>query len=55
MACLPASFSSRSRWLVAAMLAFHDDSQGTDRPTTWAPRLTDRPFTVRADGPSLEV
>ncbi|MGD0454936.1 MAG: winged helix-turn-helix transcriptional regulator [Solirubrobacteraceae bacterium] len=55
MGQLPASVASRSRWLVAAMLAFHDDSQRVRRPTTWELRLTDGPFTVHARGASLTV
>jgi DNA-binding HxlR family transcriptional regulator len=46
---------SRSRWLVAAILAFHDESQRIARPTTWELRLTDGAFTVRAEGTSLMV
>jgi DNA-binding HxlR family transcriptional regulator len=55
MGRLPADVASRSRWLVAAMLAFHDEHQLTARPTTWELRLTDGPFTVRAEGTSLTV
>jgi DNA-binding HxlR family transcriptional regulator len=55
MGRLPADVASRSRWLVAAMLAFHDESRRIARPTTWELRLTDGPFTVRAEGTSLAV
>ena len=55
MGRLPADVASRSRWLVAAMLAFHDESQHVARPTTWELRLTDAAFTVRAEGASLTV
>jgi alkyl sulfatase BDS1-like metallo-beta-lactamase superfamily hydrolase len=55
MGNLPPDVASRSRWLVAAMLAFHDESQRIARPTTWELRLTDGPFTVRAEGTSLTV
>jgi DNA-binding HxlR family transcriptional regulator len=55
MGRLPSEVASRSRWLVAAMLAFHDESQRVARPTTWELRLTDGPFTVRAEGTSLTV
>jgi DNA-binding HxlR family transcriptional regulator len=55
MGRLPPDVASRSRWLVAAMLAFHDDSQPIARPTTWELRLTDGAFTVRAEGASLTV
>ncbi|MDP9222476.1 MAG: helix-turn-helix transcriptional regulator, partial [Actinomycetota bacterium] len=33
MGRLPSDVASRSRWLVAAMLAFHDESQRIARPT----------------------
>jgi DNA-binding HxlR family transcriptional regulator len=52
---LPSDVATRSRWLVAAMLAFHDESQRIARPTTWELRLTDGPFTVRAEGTNLTV
>jgi DNA-binding HxlR family transcriptional regulator len=55
MGSLPPDVATRSRWLVAAMLAFHDESQPIARPTTWELRLTDGPFTVRADGTNLIV
>lgn len=55
MGRLPAEVASRSRWLVAAMLAFHNDGQRVARPTTWELRLTDGPFTVRAEGTRLSV
>ena len=51
----PSELASRSRWLVAAMLGFHDEGQRIARPTTWELRLTDGAFTVRADGTSLTV
>jgi DNA-binding HxlR family transcriptional regulator len=53
MGRLAADVASRSRWLVAAMLAFHDESRRIARPTTWELRLTDGAFTVRAEGTSL--
>ena len=55
MGRLPREISSRSRWLVAAMLAFHDESRRIARPATWELRLTDGPFTVRAEGASLAI
>jgi DNA-binding HxlR family transcriptional regulator len=55
MGRLPSDVATRSRWLVAAMLAFHDEARRTTRPTTWELRLTDGPFTVRADGGDLTV
>jgi DNA-binding HxlR family transcriptional regulator len=55
MGNLPPDTVTRSRWLVAAMLAFHDESRVIDRPTTWELRLTDGAFTVRADGTDLTV
>jgi len=45
--------SSRSRWLVAAMLAFRGEGRRIARRTTWELRLTDGAFTVRAEGTSL--
>ena len=55
MGRLPSDVATRSRWLVAAMLAFHDESRRIARPTTWELRLTDGPFTVRAEGSALAV
>jgi DNA-binding HxlR family transcriptional regulator len=55
MGRLPPDVTSRSRWLVAAMLAFHDDSRRVARPTTWELRLNDGAFTVRARDTSLTV
>jgi DNA-binding HxlR family transcriptional regulator len=55
MGSLPPDVATRSRWLVAAMLAFHDETQRIARPTTWELRLTDGPFTVRAEGATLTV
>lgn len=55
MGRLPADVATRSRWLVAAMLAFHDESRRVARPTTWELRLTDGVFTVRAERSSLTV
>jgi DNA-binding HxlR family transcriptional regulator len=55
MGRLSSDVASRSRWLVAAMLAFRDESRRIARPTTWELRLTDGPFTVRAEGTSLTV
>ncbi|MBO3753166.1 transcriptional regulator [Streptosporangiaceae bacterium NEAU-GS5] len=55
MGRLPADVTSRSRWLVAAMLAFHDETQRIPQPTTWELRLTDGPFTVQAEGTSLAI
>jgi DNA-binding HxlR family transcriptional regulator len=55
MGRLPADVATRSRWLVAAMLAFHDDTRRVARPTTWELRLTDGAFTVRASGTDLTV
>jgi DNA-binding HxlR family transcriptional regulator len=52
---LPSELATRSRWLVAAMLAFHDESRRIARPATWELRLTDGPFTVRAEGTSLTI
>jgi DNA-binding HxlR family transcriptional regulator len=55
MTRLPPDVASRSRWLAAAMLAFHDTSQPIARATTWQLRLTDGAFTVRAERTSLTV
>jgi DNA-binding HxlR family transcriptional regulator len=55
MGSLPGEVTTRSRWLVAAMLAFHDESRRISRSTTWELQLTDGAFTVRADGTSLSV
>jgi DNA-binding HxlR family transcriptional regulator/putative sterol carrier protein len=55
MGRLPADVASRSRWLVAGMLAFHDETQRIARPTTWELRLTDGVFAVRAEGTSLTI
>lgn len=55
MGRLPEQVSSRSRWLVAAMVAFHDHSRSVTQPTTWELRLDDGSFTVRADGHQLAV
>jgi DNA-binding HxlR family transcriptional regulator len=55
MGNLPPDVATRSRWLVAAMLAFHDESQRIARPTTWELRLTDGTFTVRAEGTNLTL
>jgi DNA-binding HxlR family transcriptional regulator len=55
MGRLPADVVSRSRWLVAAMLAFHDEGQRVSRPTTWELRLNDGSFTIQADGSALTV
>lgn len=53
MGRLPAALATRSRWLVAAMLAFHDEGASIEQPTTWELRLSDGSFTVRAAGSSL--
>jgi DNA-binding HxlR family transcriptional regulator len=55
MGRLPPTVATRSRWLVAAMLAFHDETRRVARPTTWELRLTDGTFTVRANGAALTV
>ncbi len=55
MGRLPADVATRSRWLAAAMLAFHDESRRVARPTTWELRLDDGPFTVRAERAVLTV
>jgi Predicted transcriptional regulators len=55
MGRLAPDVAARSRWLVAAMLAFHDEKRRVARPTTWELRLTDGAFTVRAKGTDLTV
>jgi DNA-binding HxlR family transcriptional regulator len=55
MGRLPPDAVTRSRWLVAAMLAFHDDTHRIARPITWQLRLTDGVFTARAEGTGLTV
>ena len=55
MGRLPAHTVSRSRWLVAAMLAFHDPTRVVSTPRTWELRLTDGPFTVHAEGTALSI
>jgi DNA-binding HxlR family transcriptional regulator len=55
MGRVPGEVVTRSRWLVAAMLAFHDSSRRVARPTTWELRLSDGVFTVVAAGTSLTV
>jgi hypothetical protein len=55
MGRLSSDAASRSRWLVTAMLAFHDESHVTAQPTTWELRLTDGTFTARAEGTSVTI
>jgi len=55
MGRLSPDVTSRSRWLVAAMLAFHDENQRIARPTAWELRLTDGVFTVLAEGTRLTI
>jgi len=47
--------AARSRWLVGAMPAFHDDRRRVAEPTTWELRLTDGSFTARAQGRTFTV
>ena len=44
MGRLPARVSTRSRWLVAAMLAFHDETRSVRRACVWRLRLSDGDF-----------
>ncbi len=53
MGRLTGEVHSRSRWLVAAMLAFHGGRVNPGAPTTWELRLSDGSFTVHADGASV--
>jgi len=55
MGGLPPAVTSRSRWLVAAMLAFHDERKRIARPTVWELRLTDGAFAARAEGTNLTI
>ena len=55
MGRLPVDVVSRSRWLVAAKLAFHDESQHVTRLITCELHLTDGVFTLRAVGTNLTV
>jgi DNA-binding HxlR family transcriptional regulator len=55
MGRLPAEIASRSRWLVAGMLAFHDENHRVAKPTTWELRLSDGVFTVRAKAKLLTM
>ena len=55
MGRVPGEVVTRSRWLVAAMLAFHNSGRRVARPTTWELRLSDGVFTVAAEGTSLTV
>jgi DNA-binding HxlR family transcriptional regulator len=53
MGRLSSDVASRSRWLVAAMLAFHDEDHRVARSTIWELRLTDGSFTIEADGTNM--
>jgi hypothetical protein len=55
MGRLPPDVAARSRWLVGAMPAFHDERRRVAEPTTWELRLTDGPFAVHARGKSFSV
>jgi DNA-binding HxlR family transcriptional regulator len=55
MGRLPENTRSRSRWLVAAMLAFHDPTAEVDRPTTWALVLSDGTFSVHAERNQVSI
>jgi DNA-binding HxlR family transcriptional regulator len=56
MGRLPTEVASRSRWLVAGMLAFRADTRRTARRTaTWALNLSDGPFTVHAAGREVTI
>ena len=55
MGRVPGEVVTRSRWLVAAMLAFHNPGRRVARPTTWELRLSDGIFTVAAEATSLTV
>jgi DNA-binding HxlR family transcriptional regulator len=55
MGRLAPDVAARSRWLVGAMPAFHDDRRRAPRATTWELRLTDGSFTARAKGRAFTV
>lgn len=55
MSRLPAHPATRSRWLVAGMLAFCDHTHHTAPPTTWELNLSDGPFTVHATGREVTI
>jgi DNA-binding HxlR family transcriptional regulator len=52
---LPTDLSARSRWLAAALLAFHDPQQSVEPATTWELRLRDGAFTARAQGREFSI
>lgn len=55
MGRLTTDVATRSRWLVAGMLAFRDGTRRTTRPTIWALNLSDGPFTVHAAGREVTI
>jgi DNA-binding HxlR family transcriptional regulator len=55
MSRLPADVTARSRWLAAAMLAFHHADTPVERPTTWQLRLRDGDFVAHAVGARFSV
>ncbi len=52
---LPPDSTMRSRWLMGAMLSFHDASRSVSQPTTWELRLTDGVYTAQAEGTSFGI
>jgi DNA-binding HxlR family transcriptional regulator len=52
---LPPDIATHSRWLAAAMLAFHDERKRVKPAGVWELRLSDGPFTVSADGAELTI
>jgi DNA-binding HxlR family transcriptional regulator len=52
---LPANPSARSRWLAAALLAFHDPQQQVEPAMIWELRLRDGAFTARAQGREFSI
>jgi hypothetical protein len=55
MGRLPTAVATRSRWLVAGMLAFRNGNRRTARPVIWALNLSNGPFTVRAAGREVTI
>jgi DNA-binding HxlR family transcriptional regulator len=55
MSRLPENATARSRWLVAAMLAFHDSNQIPAHPLNWELRLRDGVYTALARDATFTV
>ncbi|HEX7610163.1 MAG TPA: winged helix-turn-helix transcriptional regulator [Solirubrobacteraceae bacterium] len=55
MGRLPTQVTSRSRWMIAALLAFQDSGARVAEPLRCELRLTDGPFTLVADGDGVSA